>query len=234
MTRVPAQRSTVALKFLMAVTGLIMVGYLILHMYGNLKVFSGQEAFDSYSHHLRVLGEPYLPREGALWIIRVVLLASIVGHAYAAIVLWRRNKKAAGYTGRKRYQSPRGTRGVQRSYATFTLRWGGIVIILFVVYHLLHLTGNQIHPGGASSSPYLRVVNGFEIWWVVLLYTIGLLAVGLHLAHGFWSALTTLGQNHSATRRGSHWTAISIGLAAVITIGFISVPFAILFFGAGS
>jgi len=228
MTRVPAQRSTVALKFLMAVTGLIMVGYLILHMYGNLKVFSGQEAFDSYSHHLRVLGEPYLPREGALWIIRVVLLASIVGHAYAAIVLWRRNKKAAGYTGRKRYQSPRGTRGVQRSYATFTLRWGGIVIILFVVYHLLHLTGNQIHPGGASSSPYLRVVNGFEIWWVTLSYTIAMLAVGFHLWHGVWSALTTLGANHSGTRLGSRLTPLSWIVAGIITIGFLIPPWAIL------
>nr|WP_255669357.1 succinate dehydrogenase cytochrome b subunit [Aeromicrobium duanguangcaii] len=205
-----------------------MVGYLLLHMYGNLKVFSGQEAFDSYSHHLRVLGEPYLPREGALWIIRVVLLASIVGHAYAAIVLWRRNKKAAGYVGRKRYQSPRGARGVQRSYASFTLRWGGIVIVLFLIYHLLHLTGNQIHPGGASSSPYLRVVNGFEIWWVTLSYTIAMAAVGFHLWHGVWSALTTLGANHSGTRLGSRLTPLSWIVAGIITLGFLIPPWAIL------
>ncbi len=228
MTRVPAQRSTVALKFLMAVTGLIMVGYLLLHMYGNLKVFSGQEAFDSYSHHLRVLGEPYLPREGALWIIRVVLLASIVGHAYAAIVLWRRNRKAAGFSGGKRYHSARGSRGIQRSYASFTLRWGGVIIVLFVIYHLLHLTANVIHPGGASNSPYDRVVDGFEIWWVTLSYTIAMLAVGLHLWHGVWSALTTLGANHSATRVGSRLTPLSWIVAGIITIGFLIPPWAIL------
>ncbi|MFS0886475.1 succinate dehydrogenase cytochrome b subunit [Aeromicrobium sp. 179-A 4D2 NHS] len=228
MTRVPAQRSTVALKFLMAVTGLIMVGYLLLHMYGNLKVFSGQEAFDDYSHHLRILGEPYLPRNGALWIIRVLLLASIVGHAYAAVTLWRRNRKAAGYVGGKRYHSSRGSRGIQRSYASFTLRWGGVVILLFVIYHLLHLTGNQIHPGGASDSPYTRVVNGFEIWWVVLSYTVAMLAVGLHLWHGVWSALTTLGQNHSGTRVGSRLTPLSWIVAAIITIGFLIPPWAIL------
>ncbi len=228
MTRLPAQRSTVALKFLMAVTGLIMVGYLLLHMYGNLKVFAGQEAFDDYSHHLRTLFQPYLPFGGLLWIIRVVLLASIVGHAYAAVTLWRRNRKAAGFVGGKRYHSPRGSRGIQRSYASFTLRWGGVVILLFVIYHLLHLTGNQIHPGGASDSPYERVVNGFEIWWVVLSYTIALLAVGLHLWHGVWSALTTLGANHSGTRVGSRLTPLSWIVAGIITIGFLIPPWAIL------
>lgn len=228
MTRMPARRSTVALKFLMAVTGLIMVGYLLLHMYGNLKVFAGQEAFDEYAHHLRTIGEPMLPHEGLLWIVRVVLLASIIGHAYAAVTLWRRNRKAAGYTGGKRYHSARGSAGIQRSYASFTLRWGGVVIALFVIYHLLHLTGNQIHPGGASDSPYQRVVNGFEIWWVVLSYTVAMLAVGLHLWHGVWSALATLGANRSATRTGSRLTPLAWIISGIITIGFLLPPWAIL------
>lgn len=228
MTRVPAQRSTVALKILMAVSGLIMVGYLLLHMYGNLKVFSGQEALDEYAHHLRTFGEPMLPYGGLLWIVRVVLLASIIGHVYSAVVLWRRNKKAAGYSGGKRYHSPRGAKGIQRSYASFTLRWGGVVVLLFVIYHLLHLTGNQIHPGGASDSPYERVVNGFEIWWVTLSYTIAMLAVGFHLWHGVWSALTTLGANHSATRSGSRLTPLAWIVAGVITIGFLLPPWAIM------
>jgi succinate dehydrogenase / fumarate reductase cytochrome b subunit len=114
------------------------------------------------------------------------------------------------------------------------MRWGGIILALFIIGHVAQMMPNWLSPGGASDSKYDRVVNGFEIWWVVLLYTIGLVAVGLHLAHGFWSALTTLGQNRSSTRRGSRWTAISIGLATVITVGFISVPFAVFFFGAGS
>ncbi|OUZ08553.1 succinate dehydrogenase [Aeromicrobium sp. PE09-221] len=226
--RVPASRSTVAMKYAMAVSGLIMVGYLILHMYGNLKVFGGQEAFDAYAHHLRTFGEPMLPYEGLLWIVRVALLASVLVHAWAAITLWRRNKAAAGYSGGKRYHSSKGATGVQRSYASFTLRWGGVIILVFIVYHLLHLTANVISPGGASDSPYQRTVNGFEIWWVVLSYTIAVLAVGLHLWHGIWSALTTLGQNRSKTRLASRLTPLAWFVSAVITIGFLLPPWAIL------
>ena len=82
----------------MAVTGLIMIGYLLAHMYGNLKVFSGEAAFNDYAHHLRVLGEPLLPRSGLLWILRVVLLASVLAHMYAAFTLWARARRrpAAG------------------------------------------------------------------------------------------------------------------------------------------
>lgn len=210
----------------MAVSGLIMILFLLAHMYGNLKIFAGQEAFDEYSLHLRELGEPMLPRSGALWIIRVVLLASVLGHAYSAITLWARARAARG--GGKRYHSTKNRRGVQRSYASFTMRWGGIVLALFVIYHLLHLTANVIAPGGASGSPYERVVNGFSIWWVVLTYTIALLAVGFHLRHGFWSAFATLGANRSdKTRRVLNGLAVAISL--VITIGFLIPPFCVLF-----
>jgi succinate dehydrogenase / fumarate reductase cytochrome b subunit len=228
LARTPASRSTVVLKYAMAGSGLIMIGFLLLHMYGNLKIFAGQAAFDEYSHHLRVLGEPMLPYEGALWIIRVVLLGAILTHFYCAITLWHRNKKAAGYVGGKRYHSKANKRGVQRSYASFTMRWGGVVILLFVIYHLLHLTANVVHPGGASDSPYERVVNGFGIWWVVVAYSVALLAVGFHIWHGFWSAFTTLGQNRSATRRGSNLTPWALVIAAVITIGFLVPPWSIL------
>lgn len=221
-----AVRSTVALKLVMAVSGLIMIGYLLAHMYGNLKLFAGQASFDSYAEHLRELGEPILPRTGALWLIRVVLVAAVVSHAYAAVTLWRRAKKARG--GAKRYHSSKGRLGVQRTYASFTLRWGGVIIALFVVYHLLHFTANVIAPGGASASPYERVVNGFSIWWVVLSYTIAMVAVGLHLRHGTWSALTTLGLNTSnAARR--RLNLLAHGVAGVITVGFLLPPYAILF-----
>jgi succinate dehydrogenase / fumarate reductase cytochrome b subunit len=233
--RVSAKRSTVALKYAMAVSGLIMLGYLLVHMYGNLKFFQGREKFDHYLHEtLPHILYPYLPEGGFLWILRVVLTVSVVVHAYAAITLWRRNRAAAGYVGGSRYQTKQNKTGYQRSYSSFTMRWGGIILALFIIGHVAQMMPNWLSPGGASDSKYDRVVNGFEIWWVVLLYTIGLVAVGLHLAHGFWSALTTLGQNRSSTRRGSRWTAISIGLATVITVGFLSVPFAVFFFGAGS
>jgi succinate dehydrogenase / fumarate reductase cytochrome b subunit len=219
----------------MAVSGLIMVGYLLVHMYGNLKFFQGKEKFDDYLHDtLPHILYPFLPEGGFLWILRVVLTAAVVVHAYAAIVLWRRNKAAAGYVGGKRYHTKQNKTGYQRSYSSFTMRWGGVVLALFIIGHVAQMMPNWLSPGGASDSKYERVVNGFELWWVVLLYTIGLLAVGLHLAHGFWSATQTLGQNHSATRRGSRWTTISLGLATLITVGFLSVPIAVFFFGAGS
>jgi succinate dehydrogenase / fumarate reductase cytochrome b subunit len=214
------------MKAMMAVSGLIMIGYLLAHMYGNLKVFAGQQAFDDYAHHLRTLGEPILPYGGALWIIRIVLLVAIAAHVYSAVVLWKRDRRARG--GTSRYQSSKAKRGVQRSYASFTLRWGGIIIILFIIYHLLHLTWNVVAPGGASTSPYERLVNGFQIWWLVIIYTIALLAVGLHLRHGVWSALTTLGANTSAiTRRRLNLLAYVV--AIVITGGFLLVPYSILF-----
>ncbi|MGJ9423761.1 succinate dehydrogenase cytochrome b subunit [Aeromicrobium sp. CF3.5] len=230
-----ARSSTVALKYSMAVSGLIMLGYLLVHMYGNLKFFQGQEKFDSYlDGTLREMFTPYLPEEGALWILRVVLLVALVVHVYAAITLWRRNKVASGAVGMTRYHTKQNPRGNQRSYASFTMRWGGIILLLFIIGHLAQMLPNWLAPGGGSDSKYERVVNGFELWWVVLLYTIGLLAVGFHLWHGFWSALTTLGQNRSATRQQSSLTLIAAGLAVLITAGFLTVPFAVLFFGAGS
>jgi succinate dehydrogenase / fumarate reductase cytochrome b subunit len=221
-----AARSTVAMKAMMAISGLIMIGYLLAHMYGNLKVFAGQQAFDDYAHHLRTMGEPILPYGGALWVIRIVLLASIIAHIYAAASLWKRDRRARG--GTSRYQSTKAKRGVQRSYASFTLRWGGIIIILFVIYHLLHLTWNVVAPGGASDSPYERLVNGFGIWWLVAVYTIAMLAVGFHLRHGVWSGLTTLGANTSPTTR-RRLDILAYVIAIVITVGFLLVPFSILF-----
>jgi succinate dehydrogenase / fumarate reductase cytochrome b subunit len=220
-----AVRTTVALKALMAVSGLILIGYLLAHMYGNLKVFAGQDSFDSYAEHLRTLGEPILPHTGLLWIIRIVLLVSVIAHFYAALKLWARARKARG--GTKRYHSSGNRRGIQRSYASFTLRWGGVVILLFVIFHLLHFTWNTIHPGGASGSPYQRVVNGFGVWWVVLAYTVAMLAVGLHLRHGISSALTTLGANTSAIAR-RRLRLLAYVFSILITVGFLLPPFSIL------
>jgi succinate dehydrogenase / fumarate reductase cytochrome b subunit len=210
----------------MAITGLILIGYLLAHMYGNLKIFAGAEAFNDYAHHLRTLGEPILPYRGALWIIRAVLIVSVLAHMYAAFSLWGRAHKARG--GTRRYYSNKSRTGVQRSYASFTLRWGGVIILLFVIYHLLHLTWNTIHPGGAAAEPYDRVVNGFQIWSVVLAYTIAMIAVGFHLRHGMWSALTTLGANTSSLAR-QRLNVLAYAVAGVVTVGFLLPPYAILF-----
>ncbi len=212
----------------MAVTGLVMVGYLLLHMYGNLKIFSGKEKFDHYAHSLRTFGEPVLPYEGLLWIIRVVLVVSVTIHIIATVTLWRRARAATGRTDGRRYQSTKAPRGVQRSYASFTMRWGGVIIVLFLIYHLLHLTWNSVAPGGASDSPFERLVNGFTIWWVLLSYVVAMAAVGFHLRHGFWAALADLGANTSPGRRRV-LSATATVLASLIVFGFLLPAFAIFF-----
>ncbi|WP_444964265.1 succinate dehydrogenase cytochrome b subunit [Nocardiopsis sp. M1B1] len=213
-----------ALKAAMAITGAILVLYLIAHMYGNLKVFSGQEAFDGYAHSLRELGYPLLPESGFLWIFRIVLLASVLIHIYAAVTLWARARRARPAA--QRYQVKK---RVVRSYSSYTMRYGGILVALFVVFHILHLTTNTIAPGGASDSPYERLVNGFqpEFWYVTLFYVLSVIAVGLHLRHGIWSALATLGANMS--RRQPGLNAIALGISLIVTVGFLLPPLAVTF-----
>ncbi len=226
--RASALRSTVVLKAATAISGLVMVLFLLVHMYGNLKAFSGRAAFDDYAHHLRTFGEPFLPYAGALWSVRVLLVVSVVIHMGATLILWRRARSATAGRGAWRYQSTRARGGVQRSYASFTMRCGGVTMAAFIVYHLLHLSTDTIHPGGASPSPYVRLVNGFQIWWVVVSYTIALTAVGFHLRHGFWSAFATLGANTSVRRR-RHLNVAAVVVAVVITTGFLIVPYSVLF-----
>jgi succinate dehydrogenase / fumarate reductase cytochrome b subunit len=222
-----ALQSTIALKALMAISGLIMIGYLLLHMYGVLKAFSGREAFNEYSSYLHNFGAPLLPYDGFFWILRVILLAAIGAHIYSAVVLTRRDWKARTGVG-KRYQTVKRRGGLQRSYSSFTLRWGGVVIFLYVIFHLLNLTTNHIHPGGATPSPYDRLVNSFSVWWVVAIYTIALLAVGFHIRHGVWSALTTLGAN---TSKKARWrlNVLAYASAGAIAVGFIIVPWSVVF-----
>lgn len=209
----------------MAVTGLIFIGFLIAHMLGNLKLFAGQESFDTYSHHLREMFQPILPYGGMLWILRVVLLVSVVLHIVSATKLAVRSRRAIG--GGRRYQSKRNRRGVSRTYSSQTMRWGGVIIALFVVFHILHLTVNVIAPGGAQPSPYVRTVTGFQYWWVFAVYVIAMVAVSMHVRHGLWSALTTLGANTSATARARLNLASTI-LAGLFLVGFLIAPFFVL------
>ncbi|GAB2885928.1 succinate dehydrogenase cytochrome b subunit [Myroides odoratimimus subsp. xuanwuensis] len=204
----------------MAVSGLIFVGYLLLHMYGNLKVFNGQEAFDEYAHHLRTFGEPMLPYSGLLWAMRVLLIAALVGHAYAAFQLWARAKKA------------RPTKYVMKKAVAATLssrmmRWGGVALLFFVVFHILHLTTHTINPAGDYDSPYSNVVESFQEWWVTLIYLLALAALGMHLRHGVWSACQTLGYTNTARSRARANFA-GVAVAVIIAGGFALVPLAVL------
>ncbi len=218
-----ARSSTIVLKLTMAISGLVFIGYVLLHMYGNLKVFAGQDSFDEYAHHLRVIGEPILPYGGLLWIVRVVLLVSLVVHVTAALRLWARADKARGqrYVVKKR---------VAGTLSSKTMRWGGLTLLLFIVFHLLHLTTRTITPGSNAESPYTRLVAGFqpEYWYVAVIYLLAMGALAMHLRHGTWSAGQTLGltSTPAAARR---WNLAGYTLAAVVAGGFALVPLSVLF-----
>lgn len=215
-------RSTVALKLLMAVSGLVFIGYLLLHMYGNLKVFAGHDAFNEYAHHLRTFGEPMLPHEGLLWIVRVVLIVALVAHVYSAAVLAVRAQKArtTKYVVKKNKAS---------SLSSRTMRWGGLALLLFIIWHLINFTIGKVNPtGGGTDDPYDLVIDNFETWWITLIYLAALFALAMHLHHGVWSALQTLGLTNSERTRARAKDA-GLVLAIVIAGGFALVPLSILF-----
>ena len=208
----------------MAATGLVFVGYVLLHMYGNLKALAGQEAFNTYAEHLRTFGEPILPYGGLLWIVRVVLIVSLVGHGYAAFSLWAR----AGNARRTKYEA---TRTAMR---TAWMRWGGVFILVFLIWHLLQFTILKIsvnadeYGPAVENNPYLLVVATFQVPWMTLIYVLAMIALGLHLAHGVFSAQQTLGWtgNPAAYRRAK---MIGLVTAVVIAGGFLIPPLAISF-----
>ena len=177
----------------------------------------------STPHHLRTFGEPMLPHGGLLWIVRVVLLAAVLLHASPAITLWRRTRRRAGYVGGKRYQTKQNRKGIQRSYASFTMRWGGVTLALFIVCHMLNLT-TQRHPSRRGVRQPVRAAasTASELFWVLLAYTIALIAVGFHLWHGFWSAFTTLGRTTAPRARRLVLEFRAIFVAMVITAGFLA------------
>lgn len=219
-----ARSTTIALKLLMAVTGLVFVGYLLLHMYGNLKALAGEESFNGYAEHLRTFGQPILPYGGLLWIVRVVLILSIVGHVYAAFALWSR----AGSARRTKYAA------MKTAATTKWMRWGGVFLLLFIVWHLLHFTILKVSPNGdkqgadVTANPYNLVVASFEVWWMTAIYLLAMVALFQHMRHGVYSAQQTLGWTSTAKSR-ARAQVVGLVLAALIAVGFIIPPLSIAF-----
>jgi succinate dehydrogenase / fumarate reductase, cytochrome b subunit len=211
-------RSTIGKKAVMAVSGLVMLLYLVAHMLGNLKIFFGAADFNGYAHWLRTIGEPLLHHEWFLWIARVVLLAAVVAHAVSAYQLSRRDIAArpAKYVHKR----------ARTSYATRTMRWGGIILGLFVVWHILDLTTLTVNASAVAGHPYENVVATFSTWYGNAIYLVAMLALGMHIRHGFWSAAQTLGAGRA--RRDRALKATANVLAAVLTLGFISVPVGVM------
>ncbi|RKS71961.1 succinate dehydrogenase / fumarate reductase cytochrome b subunit [Actinomadura pelletieri DSM 43383] len=216
-------RSTVGKKAVMAVTGGILVLYLIAHMVGNLKIFLGAEDFNHYAHWLRTIGEPAVPRRTVLTLIEVVLGVSVVLHMWSAVSLARRASAARPV----KYQSKKKSHA--QGYAVRTMRYGGVIIAVYVVWHLLDLTFFVVNPKGSDATPYERMVADFDPsrWYITVWYVLAIALVGLHLHHGIWSAFQTLGLR--TPRRDRALRGIAAIVAALVTLGFVSVPLSITF-----
>lgn len=215
-------RSTVVKKVIMAVTGLIMIAFLLMHMYGNLKVFAGEEAFDHYAHWLK--GDilyPIVPKGWFIWIFRTGLLAALVLHIWAATSLSLRTLSVRG-PGYDMFKPQ------AQTYSARTQRWGSILVGLFIVLHLLQFTVKVIRTGfGSDAGPYEMFVLSFSEWWVFAFYAVLMVLICMHVRHGFWSAFQTLGLNSSL--RSRRWlNVLGIGVAVVLYIGFMLPPLAVL------
>ncbi|MGH3391651.1 MAG: succinate dehydrogenase cytochrome b subunit [Actinomadura sp.] len=214
-------RSTVGKKAVMAVTGGLLVLFIVAHMVGNLKIFFGAEEFDGYAAWLRTLGTPALHEGWFLWLQRAALLLCVLLHIGMAAELTVRARKARPV----RYKHRPKVRG---GYAARTMRWGGIILALFIVWHILDLTVGTVNPRGVHGEPYGNVVADFQPgrWYVTLFYALAVIALGFHLRHGLRSALQSLGRRDP--RREGVIGAAAAGFAVVIVVGYLSVPFAVM------
>jgi succinate dehydrogenase / fumarate reductase cytochrome b subunit len=212
-------QTSVGKKLVMALSGLLLVGFIIGHMLGNLKIFLGPDKFNSYAHYLREIGSHVLGHGGFLWIARVVLLVAVLAHIVTVIQLVLQSWRARDI-GYKRNND------LSFSYASRTMRWGGVIVGLFIVYHLMHLTLGTVHPDFNPDSPYSNVVVAFRVWWVALTYAIAVTMLGFHIYHGLWSSTQTLGIRYPVVTR---WRRpVSAGTAVAIVLGYLSVPLAVL------
>ena len=214
--------SVIGKKVVMAVTGGVLILFVIGHMVGNLKIFSGPEEINAYSRFLREVGWPELGYGQLLWIVRSVLIVSVILHIVAALQLTRMNWQARpiGYESRK---------NVETSWGAVTMRWGGLLLAVFIVFHLFHFTGGLVgfQPGQFEHlTVYQNVVAGFQIWPISLFYIIAMGALCLHLDHGIWSMLQTLGWVNLDNTKSIR--AVSRVMALIIFLGFISVPISVL------
>jgi succinate dehydrogenase / fumarate reductase, cytochrome b subunit len=215
-----AKTNSVFKKVVMAVSGIVMLLFLIAHMVGNLHVFQGAASFNDYSHWLREFGEPALPPRTILTLIEIGLLVAVFAHMWAAITLWRQAKRA-------RPQAYVTKKAVAQTYASRTMRWGGVIIALFIVYHLLDLTFGAANPAGTDATPYDRLVASFQNPIATTIYVVTLVLLGMHLRHGIWSATQTLGQSNK--RRERTVNAGATAFAVLLIAGYLVVPAAVVF-----
>jgi succinate dehydrogenase / fumarate reductase, cytochrome b subunit len=213
--------SSVGKKYVMAITGILLFGYVVLHLWGNLKIFLGPAEINGWGVFLRVFGAPVFTSQTVLWIVRLVLLAALILHVTAAYQLTRQD-----LDGRRRGYAVK--KNIESTIASRTMRWGGVAILLFIVFHVLNMTTGTIHPGGVfeEGNDYHNLVFTFRVWYMSLIYIVAVIALGLHVWHGVWSLCQTLGWNSS--RSVKTWHFLAAAFAIVLTLGNIAIPVAVL------
>lgn len=220
--------TAVGKKYVMAITGIMLLGFVFVHMIGNLKMYLGQEDFDHYAEFLRELLVPIMPRTVVLWLMRGGLLTAAFLHVHAAVSLTKLNREARSV----KYQGPRDYQIA--NFASRTMRATGIIVFLFLFWHLADLTWGWWNATGTSAADgefvrgeaYGNVVRSFERVPVAVLYIVANIALGTHLYHGVWSVFQSMGWNNpkfKAWRRH-----IAIAFATLIVVGNVSFPIAVL------
>jgi len=209
-------------KVVMAVTGAVLVGFVFAHMLGNLKIFSGPDEINAYSRFLREVGRPELAYGQLLWVVRIVLLTCVAFHITAAVQLSRMSWAArpVGYKVK---------RNIETTFAARLMRWGGALLVTFIIFHVLHLTAGAVGFRAQQFrhlAVYQNVMAAFSVWPVALFYILAMGALCLHVDHGIWSLLQTLGW--STARNEANLKIVSRAIAIVVFLGFSSVPVAVM------
>jgi len=212
--RLPYVASTIGRKVVMAVTGLVLFGFVLGHFVGNLTLYLGPEAIDGYSRFLH----GFL-HGGGLWVARAVLLGCAVLHVWSATSLTLDSWAA-------RPESYRRWKAKDSTYASRTMRWGGVILFAFIVFHVLHLTLGRFHPDYRPGDVYHNLVAGFQVWPVAAFYVVAMVLLALHLDHGVWSLCQTLGLSHPRYKRWARRAARAFAL--LILVGNCSFPVAVL------
>src|SRR5947208_5380086 len=212
-------RSLVGQKAVMAVTGVILFLFVVAHLLGNLKIFEGPAAFNAYAEGLRTVGAPFFGRGWLLWIARVVLIVAVLAHTWAAIETTRASWRACPVSYRR-------LEPVETTYAARTMRWGGVLIVVYVIYHLLDFTFGRGNPHFLPGGVYHNVVASLRVGPVAAAYLAAMVRLGLHLYHGTWSALQTLGLNRPPT--GGWRRGVAAAIAVLIAGAYIAIQVAAL------
>ena len=220
-------RTDVGKKYAMAISGIMLLGFIVAHMIGNLHVFEGSHngvfRIDQYGEGLRELGEPLFPRNFLLWALRLPLAGALIIHLHAAWALSRSNHAARG----TKYQSPRTY--LAANYASRTMRWSGIIVLLFLGWHLADFTFglDAVNPDFEHGAIYNNMLASFSRWPVWVLYVVAQLALALHIWHGAWSMFQSLGVNNP--RFNKFRRTFANVFSAIVTLGFLAVPFGVAF-----